>query len=83
MATTARKPPWQRLRDARRKLGLNQSDLAATRHMSKNAIHRRELPPEHPDHVPMSEGECDIWIGHAKELVRERAAELTPAEVLE
>ena len=73
---------WARLREWRKRLGLTQSDMAEAMGLKHQAVHRRELPPTHPEHVGLSDGELLVWIGAAKQLIEKRTKEVTPAEVL-
>ena len=72
---------WRRLRETRRRLRVSQAELARAMGLRHQAVHRRELPEDHPDHVAMSNGELLEWIAKAQQIVEKRA--LTPADLLD
>jgi len=81
MATA--KPNWQVLRERRKRVNVSQAELAARMGYGHQACHRRELPPDHPEHVEMSDADLLEWCAALQRIVEERTKQLTLAEVLD
>lgn len=71
------------LRSYRRRKKVSQAELARELGFATpNAIHRREVPERHPEHVPMSNAEVLHAAAAIERIVERRQQATTPADIL-